>query len=134
MKTQALEIMLKEMEQQHTPAEDRLHNWLCDQTEDAELMAGICKQGKSIKQAMQYCMTEAKKQAVNGSAMVDDATVFGWVRTYFVTDDIEVEQVQGKVATSSENEPKAQPKGKAQEEPKKPNEELEQMNLFDFLE
>ncbi|MCW6665436.1 PcfK-like family protein [Aerococcaceae bacterium NML191219] len=137
-KEQALQKMLQEMEQEHTSAEDAIHNWLCEQTGDAELMAGICKDGKTIKQAMKYCMQEAKKQSSGGSAMVDDATVFKWVRTYFVSDEIEVEHVSGSVQTSIEPEkptkPKSPAKPKVVTEPKEKKKEHEQMSLFDFSE
>ena len=53
IKQQALEKMLKEMSGEHTSAEDRLHNHLCDQTDDW-LFIGVLKEGKSIKKAFEY--------------------------------------------------------------------------------
>ena len=85
----ALEKMLAEMSKAHSPAEDALHNWLCEQTEDAELMSAILKEDKSIKGAFAYC-TQKAKEVANGcqAAMIDDDTVYSWTKEYFVRDDI----------------------------------------------
>ena len=44
IKQQALDKMLKEMNQEHSPSEDRIHNWICEQDDD-ELFQGILKDG-----------------------------------------------------------------------------------------
>lgn len=92
MKEQALEKMLKEMNEEHDPTADTIHNWLCDQ-EDEELFAGIMKEDRSIRGAMNYCMHKAKENAEGkGSltmAMISDEVVYGWVREYFVAEKIE---------------------------------------------
>lgn len=46
LKEKALEKMLDEMNQAHTGAEDKIHNFLCDQTDD-KLFEGILKEGKT---------------------------------------------------------------------------------------
>lgn len=129
IKERALAKMLEEMNQSHTHAEDAIHNWLCEQNDD-ELFAGIMKKDKSIKSAMKYCISQARKESSGNSAMVDDDTVFGWVRDYFINDDIKVNNnVSAKVIKGSN------PKKKKTETKKKveKKEELEQMNLFDFM-
>ncbi|MCJ0567129.1 PcfK-like family protein [Enterococcus cecorum] len=129
IKERALTKMLEEMNQSHTHAEDAIHNWLCEQNDD-ELFAGIMKEDKSIKSAMKYCISQAREESSGNSAMVEDDTVFGWVRDYFINDDIKVNNnVSAKVITGSK------PKKKKTETKKKveKKEELEQMNLFDFM-
>ena len=80
----ALAKMLKEMQEQHSGAEDAIHNWLCDH-DDETLLQGILKEGCTIKGAMQYCVSQAEKQKTGNAAMVDDQTVFSWVRKYFTS-------------------------------------------------
>lgn len=84
IKQKALEKMLKEMNKNHSGAEDVIHNWLCDQ-DDEKLLEGILKEDRSIKGAMQYCVSQASKQQSDNAAMVDAQTVFLWVNTYFVS-------------------------------------------------
>ena len=38
---------------------------------------------KSLKQMVEYIKSEAKKQAVNGMAMIEDEEVYGWAIHYF---------------------------------------------------
>lgn len=83
MKEKALEKMLQEMNQSHSSAEDSIHNFLCEQ-DDEKLFEGILKEGKSIKQAMFYCIEQARKVEEGNAAMVDDNTVFDWVKDYFL--------------------------------------------------
>lgn len=127
-KQRALDKMLKEMKHEHSSAEDAIHNWLCEQ-EDEELFEGILKDGKSIKESMTYCASEARKQAVNNAAMIDDATVFSWVKTYFTTEDIKVEKVKMEVKTAV----KAKEKPEKVKKDKEKMEGAEQLDLFDCL-
>lgn len=134
-KEQALAVMLKEMEKPHSPTEDVIHNWLCDQDEPA-LFAGILKKGKSIKNSLSFCATKAKKQQTSGNvAMVDDKTVFGWIRDYFLSDDPEPEAIAVEVATSSEPETIQESKTDKSDDKfkKKSTEEENQLSLFDYL-
>ena len=85
----ALEKMMAEMSKAHSSAEDALHNWLCEQTEDTELMKAILKDGKSIAGAFAYCTQKAKEVAKGcQAAMIDDDTVYSWTKEYFLRDDI----------------------------------------------
>ena len=55
--------------------EDAIHNWIVDNQEDDELIAGILKHlDRTIKDAMAYCIRKASKSDYrNGQgAMVDD--------------------------------------------------------------
>ena len=115
-KEQALQKMLQEMERKHSQVEDRIHNWLCDHSDDEALMAGICAEGKSIEGAFKQCQKNARKKAVGGCAVIEDETVFGWVYEYFVGKKY-LEKVTPK------------PKTVKKESVKK---DAEQMNLFDF--
>ena len=38
---------------------------------------------KSLKQMVEYIKSEAKKQAVNGMAMIEDEEIYGWAIHYF---------------------------------------------------
>lgn len=131
VKQKALEKMLDEMYENHTGAEDAIHNWLCNQ-EDEKLLEGILKKGRSIKGAMKYCMSEASKQRINKVAMVDDQTVFSWVREYFISDKKPeiIPDVAAEVTTSaSKTVRKIKKKAKA----KNTISEGEQLSLLDML-
>ena len=85
-----------EMAEAHTPTEDAIHNWIVDNQEDDELIAGILKHlDRTIKDAMAYCIQKASKSDYrNGQgAMVDDATVFSWVKEYFTAEKVETNQL-----------------------------------------
>ena len=52
----------EEMAEAHTPTEDAIHNWVVDNQEDDELIAGILKHlDRTIKDAMTYCIRKASK-------------------------------------------------------------------------
>ncbi|MCH4175929.1 MAG: PcfK-like family protein [Streptococcaceae bacterium] len=102
LKEQAMEKMLIEMNEKHSGSEDAIHNWLCEQN-DMELFAGILKEDRTIKGAMQYCTSQAKKQAENNVAMIDDSTVYRWVKKYFLLEKVEIKPVNAKVTTSVNN-------------------------------
>ena len=122
VKQQALNKMLAEMQQDHTPAEDRLHNWLCDQNDDW-LLIGVLKEDKSIKAALAYCKEKARSKAESGVAVIEDEVVFNWVREYFLAEEKsppkEIVKPVEKIAQQIKKE-----------DPEEP--EDEQMTLFDF--
>lgn len=139
-----------EMAEAHTPTEDAIHNWIVDHQEDDELIAGILKHlDRTIKDAMGYCIRKASKSDYrNGQgAMVDDATVFSWVKEYFTAEKVETKSVVGKMTTgikkSTKNTQKKQAKKKTlakktsekKKTPKKkmPKEVVEQLDLFSDL-
>lgn len=112
-----------EMVEAHTPTEDAIHNWIVDHQEDDELIAGILTHlDRTIKDAMGYCIRKASKSDYkNGQgAMVDDDTVFSWVKEYFISDEVEIGSVFGRMTTD-----------KAGMKPKKAK--AKQLNLFSDL-
>ena len=112
-----------EMAETHTPTEDAIHNWIVDHQEDDELIAGILTHlDRTIKDAMGYCIRKASKSDYkNGQgAMVDDDTVFSWVKEYFISDEVEIGSVFGRMTTD-----------KAGMKPKKAK--AKQLNLFSDL-
>lgn len=112
-----------EMAEAHTPTEDAIHNWIVDHQEDDELIAGILTHlDRTIKDAMGYCIRKASKSDYkNGQgAMVDDDTVFSWVKEYFISDEVEIGSVFGRMTTD-----------KAGMKPKKAK--AKQLNLFSDL-
>lgn len=141
IKQLALTKMFEEMNGNHSSAEDVIHNWLCDQ-EDENLLEGVLKKGRTIKGAMQYCMSQAYKQKSGNAAMVDNQTVFSWVNSYFTSDKVpETDtaipaKVTSVTSISEKDTPvKKTPKKKSEKkvEPKKSNVEGEQLSLLDML-
>lgn len=99
---QALEKMLSEIKQESSQPIERIHQWLCKQT-NQELFKGILTEGKTLKGAFTYCSDQARKTSKNSpSVMVEDDTVFQWVSDYFILYEL----------------PKAKPKKKAKAQPK----------------
>lgn len=99
----------EEMAEAHTPTEDAIHNWIVDHQEDDELIAGILKHlDRTIKDAMAFCIRKASKSDYrNGQgAMVDDATVFSWVKEYFTAEKVETKPVLGNMTTGSKKSTK----------------------------
>ena len=84
IKEKALAKLLEELNQPHDNSLDRIHNWICDQ-EDEELFKGILKERYSLKCALSHAKEKARKFAENGVACIDDATVFRWIREYFIS-------------------------------------------------
>lgn len=103
LKEKAFAKMLEELNKPHDMAMDRIHNWICDQ-EDEDLFQGILKERYSLKCALKYAKEKARKFAENGVACIDDNTVFGWIREYFVSNSqvsnikqVPVEDIKKKV-------------------------------------
>lgn len=136
-----------EMVEAHTPTEDAIHNWIVDHQEDDELISGILTHlDRTIKNAMRYCIRKASKSDYkNGQgAMVDDDTVFSWVKEYFTAEEVEIGSVFGRMATGSKKSTK-KPKKKQNKSltktetkkkvptKKKPKKEGKQLDLFSDL-
>lgn len=138
IKQQALDKMLEEMNQEHSPSEDHIHNWICEQDDD-ELFQGILKDGYTIKYSLDYAKGKAQEFAKNGVACIDDETVFGWVREYFLSNSklenikqVPVESV--KKVNDKLNVVKAADPEPAKKKVKKEKGVVEtQMSIFDFL-
>ena len=134
-----------EMAETHTPTEDAIHNWIVDHQEDDELIAGILTHlDRTIKDAMAYCIRKASKSDYREGPMVDDATVFSWVKEYFTAEKVETKPVVGKMTTGSK-QPTKKPKKKQNKSltktetkkkvptKKKPKKEGKQLDLFSDL-
>lgn len=103
MKEIALSKLLNEVENQENPAVHTIHNWLCDQ-EDNELFEKVASENKTILQAVQYCINNAHKVRIGNTAIVDNDTVFNWVREYYLSNETEVEvNASAKVSASSKS-------------------------------
>lgn len=61
---------------------------------------------KSLDKCLQYITTQAKKQAKNGCAAIEDAVVYGWAVHYYQEDDVKTEEVKAKVVTPKTEKPK----------------------------
>ena len=132
----------EEMAEAHTPTEDAIHNWVVDNQEDDELIAGILKHlDRTIKDAMAYCIRKASKSEYREGqgAMVDDATVFSWVKEYFTAEKVDTKPVVGKMTTGIKQSTK-QPTKKPTKKPKKkkptkktPEKDEKQLDLFSDL-
>ena len=112
----------EEMDKDHTPTEDAIHNWIVDHQEDDELIAGILKHlDRTIEGAIGYCIMKAfKSDYINGrgcgrGAMIDNATGFSWVKEYFISDEVEIGSVFGRMIAGSKKstkQPTKKPKKK----------------------
>ena len=62
---------------------------------------------KSLDECIKYIMSEAKKQAKNGSAAIEDAVVYGWAVHYYQEDNVKVDKnVNAKVVAPKAEKPK----------------------------
>jgi len=94
IKEQALAKMLLEMNQPHDETVDEVHNFLCEQ-EDDELFAGILMEGKTIQDALNYLVAEAKK---NRRFRISDSEGYKIIKQYFLSAATKVASV-GKVSS-----------------------------------
>ena len=92
-------------------------------------------ESKNLDKCLSYIKSEAKKQAKNGCAAIEDAVVYGWAVHYYMEDDVKVEEVKAKVAVPKADKPKAEkPKEikpiKALVKDKESNNKCVQLDLF----
>jgi hypothetical protein len=91
---------------------------------------------KSLDQCCKYIMSEAKKQAKNGCAAVEDSIVYGWAVHYYQEDDVVIEKTNiHQVVTPKAYKPKVEkPKEikpiKALVKDKSDKEKCVQLDLF----
>ena len=111
IKEKALAKLLEELNKPHDLALDRIHNWICDQ-EDEELFQGILKERYSLTCALKYAKEKARSFAENGVACIDDETVFGWIRDYFISnsqvsniEQVPVESIKKKKEERTQDSP-----------------------------
>lgn len=95
----ALSKMLEEMNEGHSKAIDKIHNFLCEQEDDA-LFEGILKEDRSIKGSLMYAASLARNQRYGNCAVIDETQVYGWVVEYFKSDKVpEVANVNATITT-----------------------------------
>ena len=68
--------------------------------QDAAFAERYKLESKSLDECLQYINQEARKQATNGCAAIEDAVVYGWAAHYYQEDNIKVGNVKAKVTTS----------------------------------
>lgn len=132
--------MLEEMSKPHDETIDEVHNFLCEQDDD-ELFAGILREGKTIQDAMNYLVAEARKKNL---FRISDAQGYRIMKEYFLGESTKVTPV-GRMSTRP-IDPKTQSKNDDQqakaetivkvepkvEKPKKAKVEMS-MSIFDFI-
>jgi hypothetical protein len=134
-KQQALSKMLEEMNIEHSSTEDYIHNWLCDQ-EDDELFECILKEGKSIKNSLNYLTEQARKGTKSNTAVMSDEEGFKIIVDYFKSKETVVKSYgtvsnkEIKVTDETPNVIKAMAKLKAKKEAKKDDSQM--LSIFDF--
>ena len=81
---------------------------------------------KSLDKCIQYITSEAKKQAKNGCAAIEDAVVYGWAVHYYQEENVKVDdKVKAKVVV-----PDAEKPVKALVKEKKNNNKCVELDLF----
>lgn len=133
-KARALEKMLIEMTEDHSDSEDKIHNWLCDQ-DDNQLFSGILNDGKSIREAIEFCSDKARELAVQGVAIVDDGEVYKWVHEYFTTEPVKKVKTENlrKGLDKEIQEVRSKNEVSTVTKTKKKVDQGEQLSLLDFL-
>jgi len=61
---------------------------------------------KNLDDCIKYITSEARKQAKNNCAAIQDAVVFGWAVHYYQEDNVKVDNVKAKVVTPKAEKPK----------------------------
>ena len=86
---------------------------------DDNLAKGLADKGKDIHKCYEYVKAQAKKKAVNGCAMIEDAVVFGWAHHYYIEPKEVIDaELKPKSAPKTDTRPTTPAKGA--EKPKKP--------------
>jgi len=76
---------------------------------DDEYDGLLAQEHKSFSRLWEYMMTKAKTFEVNGTAFVDDSTVFGWVDEYVGLDDKEEVEKEEKALAKKTTTKATQP-------------------------
>lgn len=113
--------------------EELILNYLENNASDM-LVDKINNGNKTLQTCFKWIYEEARKQATNNCAMIEDTVVYGWAVHYFEEDEIKVEEKKEskpkivKPKPVKVEEKKVEPQ---KVEPKKPIES--QMNMFDLF-
>ena len=62
-------------------------------------------ESKSLDECLKYITSEARKQAKNGCAAIEDAVVYGWAVHYYQEDNIKADNVKAKVVAPKADKP-----------------------------
>ena len=115
--------------------QDKIKAYLDKRAQEDSLFAvTYAKENKNIKDCCSYITSQAKKQAINGWAMIEDDVVYGWAVHYYDEDDIKVEKTSNTRSEVKTSAPKKTEEKKA-ETPKlkikpKKKEDVGQYSLF----
>lgn len=115
--------------------QDKIKAYLDKRAEEDSLFAvTYAKENKNIKDCCSYITSQAKKQASNGCAMIEDDIVYGWAVHYYDEDDIKVEKTSNVRSGVNNSVPKTEvkkeaPKAKINTQKK---EDAERYSLFDI--
>ena len=132
------EKMNEEMSKPHSSFEDAVHNWLCTQKSNEELVQSVLKEGKSISSACNFVIEQARKQAEGNVAAIDDSQVWQWVSDYFTGNQTEVKGSLQATVKAQKNQPADAEDRKEAEKPKKAEKKAKPKNddlisIFDFI-
>ena len=101
-------MTLEQLKQQDKKHAQKIADYLVNRCEEDKcLEEKILSSNKTLKGCIDYCKNEARNQAEDGCAMVEDQEVYDWAVHYFLEDSLDFEP----------KEPKETPK----KEPKKVN-------------
>lgn len=108
----------EELENTKDPSIKKIGEYLAERAKtDPSIAENLKKEQKTLDKCYTYIKNEARKQAVNECACIDDETVYGWAVHYYDEDDIDVihsdKKTENKPATQKAEEPK--PKVKKQD-------------------
>lgn len=119
-----------EIVSEQKPKEDKLSAYekvvLAEMERRAEqgdtLVANALKSAdKNIHACWQYVTAQAKKKAVAGCAMIEDAVVFGWAHHYYIEPKAVIDaELNPKPKDKPKSDTKATTPAKGAEKPKKP--------------
>lgn len=125
------EKMNEEMSKPHSSFEDAVHNWLCTQESNEELVQSVLKEGKSISSACNFVIEQARKQAQGNVAAIDDSQVWHWVTDYFTGTQTDFKgSFKATVNPQSETQQVEKPKKVEIKSKRKNNDTL---SIFDFI-
>lgn len=95
--------MIDVLEQAKEAYKKRILQFLAERAKTDPLVASGCKdENKNIDDCIKYVIEQARKQAVNNCAFIEDEEVFGWV-VHYVTEPIEKKRAKKEVKQTSEN-------------------------------
>ncbi|VGO14764.1 hypothetical protein PDESU_03333 [Pontiella desulfatans] len=99
--------------------EQRILDYLIENA-STELVAKINFGKKTLAGALDYARGEARSMAIDGCAVVDDDTVFGWIIHFFEEDEIKEGAKKPKTRVPGGVKAKPKPKPAKKEKPTGP--------------